>query len=101
MSESQTTKIKSYDFFNQLCSLPFVEEVWLYGSRARGDYRDRSDIDLAIICPNARPSDWHQILDIVEDSDTLLKIDVVQFPDNLDESLKLNIQKDKVVLFKR
>ncbi|WP_410526187.1 nucleotidyltransferase domain-containing protein [Rickettsia endosymbiont of Urophora cardui] len=44
--------IKSYLFMEKLESLPFIEEIWLFGSRARGDNNERSDIDLAIICPN-------------------------------------------------
>ena len=31
---------------------PFVDWGWLYGSRARGTSKDRSDIDLAIVCPH-------------------------------------------------
>ena len=31
-------------------NLNFVKEVWLFGSRARGDNEDKSDIDLAIVC---------------------------------------------------
>lgn len=35
-----------------------VEEVWLFGSRARSDNQDRADIDLAIVCHNATTKDW-------------------------------------------
>jgi predicted nucleotidyltransferase len=37
-------KITDYQFFKKLAKLPFVEEIWLFGSRSRGDNRDRSDI---------------------------------------------------------
>ena len=36
-----------YRFINRLKALPFVEAIYLYGSRARGDHSPRSDI---IIC---------------------------------------------------
>lgn len=67
--------VKDYKFFQKLEALPFVEKIWLYGSRARNDARDRSDIDLAIECPHATFWDWQKALDIIEDADTLLKID--------------------------
>ncbi|HEV2916259.1 MAG TPA: nucleotidyltransferase domain-containing protein [Candidatus Babeliales bacterium] len=43
--------IHGYQFFKKLIALPYIEKIILYGSRARGDTRDRSDIDLAIECP--------------------------------------------------
>lgn len=67
--------VTDYTFFHKLTKLPFIEKVWLYASRARGDHRERSDIDLAIECPEASSSDWHDVLDILENADTLLKID--------------------------
>ncbi|HEX5054663.1 MAG TPA: nucleotidyltransferase domain-containing protein [Planctomycetota bacterium] len=33
--------------------LPGVQGVWLFGSRARGDAREDSDIDLAVLGPTA------------------------------------------------
>jgi predicted nucleotidyltransferase len=34
-----------------------VERIILFGSRARGDYDERSDIDLGIACPGASPGE--------------------------------------------
>lgn len=77
-----------------------MEAIWLYGSRARGDHQDRSDIDLAISCPSASNEDWQEILEIVEQADTLLKIDCVRF-DALknEEKIKHNILKFKKILY--
>jgi hypothetical protein len=37
----------------------YVLEIWLFGSRARGDNRPDSDIDLAIVLmPPSGKSDW-------------------------------------------
>lgn len=77
--------IKKYRFFNTLIKLSFIERIWLYGSRARGDNSERSDIDLAIMCPKANDSDWLQVQNILENADTLLKIDCIRF-DLLSES---------------
>ncbi len=94
--------IKQYIFYYDLRSLPFVEAIWLYGSRARQDNIERSDIDLAILCPQATEEEWRKIQEIIENANTLLHIDIVRF-DALSENDKIryNILKDKVVLFER
>lgn len=55
-----------------------IERIYLFGSRARGDARPRSDIDLAIACPTADARVWADILEAVDSADTLLKIDLVR-----------------------
>jgi predicted nucleotidyltransferase len=80
--------LKSFEFYQELKKLAFIQEIWLFGSRARGDHRERSDIDLAIYAPNASDCDWLKVLDILDDGDTLLKIDCVRM-DILDESSAL------------
>ncbi len=94
--------IKQYVFYYDLRSLPFVEAIWLYGSRARQSHTSRSDIDLAILCPTATEKDWQKVQDIVKDANTLFHIDLVRF-DALSEEDKIrqNILKDKFVLFER
>lgn len=37
-----------YRFYTQLTTLPFVDQIWLFGSHARGDNQERADIDLAV-----------------------------------------------------
>lgn len=94
--------IKKYSFLKRLEDLPFVEGILLFGSRARGDNRMRSDIDLAIICPTATDADWFKVLEIIENADTLLEIDCVRF-DKLTDShlLKKSILDSNVVLYKK
>lgn len=92
--------IIKYTFIDKLKNLSFVEAIWLFGSRARGDNQTRSDIDLAIICPNATDSDWLRLIDIIENADTLLKVDYIRFDEkNISNELYKNILKDKVVLY--
>lgn len=97
-----TNQIQEYKFFHELCSFPFVERIILYGSRARGDHQERSDIDLAFDCPSATDADWIKIAMSVNDADTLLKIDFVRY-DKLSSNsdLKQNIDKEGAVLFSR
>jgi predicted nucleotidyltransferase len=95
----QEHDVSKYQFIAQLKKLPFVEKVILFGSRARGTQQDRSDIDLAVVCPTATQTQWHEILEIINQADTLLRIDCVRF-DTLDDSdtFKQRILKDGVVL---
>jgi len=89
-----------YAFIEKLKSLPFVDEIWLFGSRARGDHRERSDIDLAIICPHATEQDWFQIMDIIENADTLLKVDCIRFEKSrISQELYDNIFKERKVIY--
>lgn len=94
--------ITSREFFKKLCALEFIDEIFLYGSRARGDEMGRADFDIAIFCPNASDDDWEKVRDLLENPDTLYKIDFVRF-DRLDKtsSLKKNIERDKKNIFKR
>ena len=94
--------IDDYAFIRSLAGLPFVERIIVYGSRARRENRERSDIDLAISCPSASPSDWSQVMEIVEQADTLLKIDCVRLEDlPTSDQLRQSILRDGKVLFER
>ncbi len=94
--------LKKYAFFNALCAIPVVEKIILYGSRARGDNRERSDIDLALVCPQATARDWQKIMAIIEQADTLLTIDCVRL-DTLSEKnpLQKSILQDGVVVYEK
>jgi predicted nucleotidyltransferase len=74
--------LHDYNFMEKLKALPFIDEIWLFGSRARGDNQNRSDIDLAVLCPKATNDDWLKIINIIENSDTLLKIACIKFDKN-------------------
>ncbi len=92
--------LTNYEFLQKLQSEPCVNQLILFGSRARGDARERSDIDLAIDCPSATGMDWRRLKDVIDDADTLLKIDAVRY-DALSEKsqLKHSINEEGVVLY--
>ncbi len=94
-------KIIQYQFIQKLKTVPFIEKIYLYGSRAKGINDERADIDLAIECPLATDEQWDQILKIIEEADTLLKIDCVRY-DRIKNLKFLNaIANDHIVLFDR
>ena len=82
----------------QLSHVPEVERVVLFGSRARGDAAPRSDIDLAVECPNASRVVWNTIREQVLDARTLLFIDLVRL-DRAPEALRHHVLTDGVVLY--
>lgn len=94
--------VKKHIFFKNLTNLPFIKKIILYGSRARNDSKERSDIDLAIECPNITDAEWNKILTIIENADTLLKIDCVRF-DTLEPEnpLRTSIMRDGIILYQK
>lgn len=74
-----------------------ARKLVLFGSRARGDFRERSDIDLAVygMPPENRTSFW---LD-AEDLPTLLTLDIVHVAPDMDSEFLSNIEKDGVILY--
>ena len=94
--------ISRYDFFQQICRLPFVDKIVLFGSRARGDHHDRSDIDLAVFCDQASDEEWRQVLDCLRGDriDTLLKVDCVRF-ERSNAALKEHIMIEGKVLYEK
>ncbi len=73
-----------------------ANKVVLYGSRARGDNREKSDVDIAVFgMPKSE-----QILFVgdINDIPTLLKFDIVFVTDETDPALMNNIYKDGVII---
>ena len=83
-----------------MASHPEIERVVLYGSRATGTYRDRSDIDLAII-GNAID---HQTLGSVrldlDESDIPLPIDVLDYTTLENQDLKAHIDRVGITIYR-
>lgn len=71
--------ITHYQFIKKIKKLSFVEKIILFGSRAKKTNRKMSDFDIAIVCPKATILEWNQILEIIENADTLIPIDCVRF----------------------
>ena len=95
-------QLADYQFLQALARLPFVEAIWLFGARARGEQRERSDIDLAIECPGACEAQWQQVLAIIDEADTLLPIDCVRLDEESPQSLLYQaILRDRVPLYRR
>jgi predicted nucleotidyltransferase len=84
----------------QLARYPEVVRVWLFGSRARGDQRERSDIDLAIEAPTASRRTWLDLCREVEDAETLLWVDLIRVEETT-PALARRIRREGRVLYER
>lgn len=74
-----------------------IEKVILFGSRARGDYRKTSDIDLAV----SGGSIAHFQEDIEEEVSTLLSFDIVNMDGSVQEELVDSIKREGKVLYEK
>ncbi len=72
-----------------------LARVILFGSRARGDYRQVSDIDLAVSGGDIA----RFALDVEEETSTLLKFDVVDLDHSVQEELLDAIQREGVLIY--
>lgn len=93
--------ITHYRFFQSLTALPFIDAIYLYGSRARGDGDDWSDIDLAIYCPSATSTQWDDVQQAVQTQEILVPITATRYDTLIDAGFKAHIDKDKKELFSR
>lgn len=73
-----------------------VERLVLFGSRARGDHRERSDVDLAVWGLDSAGAGRLRLE--LEELPTLLEFDLVQVTEETDPALLKNIEKEGVVL---
>ena len=83
--------LPSYRFIEKLKKVPGIKRN-----------TERSDIDLAIDCPDVSAAEWNIVADIIEHADTLLTVDYIRF-DTLSVSnpLRTSIERDGVIIFQK
>lgn len=89
-------------FLYAIAELPYVEAIYLFGSRARGDHWKNSDIGMAI--KYSDDDKWHRkVVDaiVAETADTFLDIDCVDYNKELNPKFRNFIEVDKVILYER
>ncbi len=74
-----------------------VKRLVLFGSRARGDFKRKSDIDLAVLGENIS----RFASDVDEMTDTLLKYDIVDLSYKLSDELLKNIENEGIILYEK
>ena len=85
---------------NEISSLAqkyHVQKVILFGSRARGDFKRTSDIDLAV-----KGGEFERFaLDVNEETSTLLEYDIVDLGRNPQTELLESIEREGIVLYEK
>lgn len=74
-----------------------IDKVLLFGSRARGDFKRTSDIDLAV----AGGDFLRFALDVEEETSTLLEFDIVDLNRCMQQELRDSIEKEGRVIYEK
>lgn len=97
MYENTGIKQKVIEEIQVIAQTYDVELVKLFGSRARGDYKDRSDIDLAVW--GGKTEEFALAVD--EETSTLLKYDIVDMGASLQQELRESIEKEGKIIYEK
>ena len=74
-----------------------VRKIILFGSRARGNNTERSDVDIAVYGGDFDGFYW----DIKEKINSLLMFDIIQADSAISDDLKHEIEKDGVIIYEK
>ncbi len=92
------------NLFNELLNLfkkENIDKVILFGARARNDYKNNSDIDLAIIFDSDDNDNYIKLLTKLEELNTLFKFDVIDYNKITNATLKQKIDKDGITIYQK
>ena len=81
-----------------LTKYPNVVRAVIFGSRARGDYKYNSDIDLAVYCEDRIPTGLRLDLD---EAAGIYKIDVVDMNSPLNERFRQRIEEQGIEIYRK
>ncbi|MCM1578470.1 MAG: nucleotidyltransferase domain-containing protein [Ruminococcus sp.] len=88
---------KAYEDIVKFAEKWGTERVILFGSRARGTHRERSDIDIAVSGGNFSEFYW----DVEDNARTLLCFDIVNTDSGISGELQKEIDRDGRILYER
>ena len=71
--------------------------VWVFGSRARGDHQEYSDLDLMVVSEDDISAAVSEIQELLDDGNFPYKVDIV-LSRNFAESYRESFDRDKVQL---
>lgn len=78
-----------------------IDEVVLYGSRAKGDFRPFSDVDIVLVGERLSRTDLQRLVLALDDSLLPYRFDVSIFHDLSNPDLIAHIERVGVVLYRK
>ncbi|MDA3948587.1 MAG: nucleotidyltransferase domain-containing protein [Spirochaeta sp.] len=78
---------------NAVCGDERVARVILFGSRAKGNWRDGSDIDIAIVGRNLNAEDVWRWGELLDDDTFPWSVDIVLISDQTDAALVEHVER--------
>jgi predicted nucleotidyltransferase len=78
---------------------PAVREVRVFGSRATGQARRASDLDLAISAPEATPAEWAALCDALDNTPLIYELDLVRPEQTTSRRLKEKIKREGIPIY--
>ncbi|PJA23847.1 MAG: DNA polymerase III subunit beta [Alphaproteobacteria bacterium CG_4_10_14_0_2_um_filter_63_37] len=78
---------------------PAIDRVLIFGSRAKGHFKDGSDIDLAVLAPGLSDADFTVLWSRLDDLPLVFKLDVLHWDRLGNERLKAKVLGEGRVLF--
>jgi len=94
----------SHPFLRQLTSLSIdlfdPKSIIVFGSRARGDHRPRSDIDIAFEDVKSEEGWAHFLTTLEESAETLLEFDLVRY-EEVTSDFRKKIDQEGIVIYER
>lgn len=81
-------------------AFPLIHSVILYGSRAKGNYHEGSDIDFAVSAPDMSDAAFSMLWNALDNLPIIYKIDCLHLEKLKNQSLKDNIMMQGVIFFK-
>jgi len=76
-----------------------IECVWIYGSRARGDHRNTSDIDLMVNAPSWDDREFSRLWAAVDDLQLLCGVDIAHWQSSLSPEFRARIERDRKIFW--
>jgi predicted nucleotidyltransferase len=78
---------------------PAMREVRVFGSRATGQARCASDLDLAIFAPDATAAVWADICEALENAPLIYELHLVRIERTTNERLKEKIEREGISIY--
>jgi predicted nucleotidyltransferase len=89
------------DFARVFARYPTIEQVLIFGSRAKGSARTGSDIDLAVFAPRMTDPDFARLWIEIDDLPLVFKVDLLHWDRLANQALKDKIPREGRLFYAR